>query len=362
MGPDAGLLTIGAFARASRLSAKTLRRYDEQGLLCPVHVDPFTGYRHYAPAQLEHARLVAWLRRIGMPLARIRSVCELYATDADAAARDIRAYWARVEAETAARRDLAAFLVDRLSTETAGKGDSMSQLNAPLGLRCAARSDRGLVRDTNQDSVYAGPRLLAVADGYGGGGARAGSAAIDALRPLESVSADSGELLNLLADAVRTANHAVQDLPDSGTTLTALLWTGSRLGLVHIGDTRAYLLRGGQLFRITHDHTVVQSMIDEGSLTEDEARSHPQRALLLKALDGAPSPAVPDLHLHDAQAGDRYVLCTDGLFTVVPEAELRRVSATVADPDEAAQALIALANEAGGPDNTGCVVADVVEL
>ncbi|MFD7440012.1 MerR family transcriptional regulator [Streptomyces sp. NPDC059909] len=356
------LLTIGAFARASRLSAKTLRRYDELGLLPPARVDPVTGYRYYDRAQLERARLVAWLRRIGMPLARIRSVCELYATDADAAARDIRAYWARVEAETAARRDLAAFLVDRLSTAAARKDPSMSRLTAPLGLRCAALSDRGLVRDTNQDSVYAGPRLLAVADGYGGGGARAGSAAIDVLRPLESVSADPGELLNLLADAVQLANRAVQDLPESGTTLTALLWTGSQLGLVHIGDTRAYLLRGGDLFRITHDHTVVQSMIDDGSLTEDEAASHPRRAMLLRAIDGTSSPAHADIHLHEARAGDRYVLCSDGLFTVVPEADLRRVSATVPDPDDAARALVTLANEAGGPDNVGCVVADVVEL
>ncbi|MFJ6945942.1 MerR family transcriptional regulator [Streptomyces wuyuanensis] len=357
-----GLLTIGAFARAARLSAKTLRRYDEQGLLRPVQVDPFTGYRYYDPAQLEHARLVAWLRRIGMPLARIRSVCALHKADPDAAARDIRAYWARVEAETAARRDLADFLVDRLSDAAARKDRPMRRLGTPLGLRYAALSDRGLVRDTNQDSVYAGPRLLAVADGYGGGGAQAGGAAIDALRPLESASAESGDLLNLLADAVQLAHRAVRRLPDSGTTLTALLWTGSRLGLVHIGDTRAYLLRDGRIFRITHDHTVVQAMIDDGGLTEDEARSHPQRAMLLKALDGADSPAEPDLHLHDAEAGDRYLLCSDGLFTVVPESELRRVAANVADPEQAVRELVVLANEAGGPDNVGCVVADVVEL
>ncbi|MEV0925303.1 MerR family transcriptional regulator [Streptomyces spongiicola] len=356
------LLTIGAFARAARLSAKTLRRYDEQGLLCPVQVDPFTGYRYYDPRQLEHARLVAWLRRIGMPLVRIRSVCGLFATDPDAAARDIRDFWARVEAETAARRDLADFLVDRLSDTAAGRDRPMRRLGAPLGLRYAALTDRGLVRDTNQDSVYAGPRLLAVADGYGGGGARAGGAAIDALRPLESATAESGELLNLLADAVRRAHHAVRDLPESGTTLTALLWTGSRLGLVHIGDTRAYLLRGGRIFRITHDHTVVQAMIDDGALTEDEARSHPRRAMLLRALDGADAPAEPDLRLHDPEGRDRYLLCSDGLFTVVPEAELHRVAATVADPEDAAGELIALAQEAGGPDNVACVVADMLEL
>src|SRR5215218_544427 len=98
-----GLLTIGAFARASRLSPKALRLYDELGLLSPARVDPVTGYRFYAPGQLEQARLVAWLRRLGMPLARIQRVCGL---DPAAAAREVRSYWAGVESDTAARRDL----------------------------------------------------------------------------------------------------------------------------------------------------------------------------------------------------------------------------------------------------------------
>ncbi|MBW3706282.1 hypothetical protein DTB58_19990, partial [Streptomyces griseus] len=108
------LVTIGEFARLSRLSAKALRRYDELGLLRPALVDPVNGYRYYDPAQAEEARLVAWLRRIGMPLSRIGRVVAL---DAGAAAVEIRAYWARVEAETAARRDLAMYLVDHLSAE-----------------------------------------------------------------------------------------------------------------------------------------------------------------------------------------------------------------------------------------------------
>ena len=91
-----------------------------------------------------------------------------------------------------------------------------------------------------------------------------------------------------------------------------MLWSGSQLALVHVGDTRAYLLRGGELFQITHDHTVVQSLIDQGQLTPEEALSHPERALLLRALDGTQA-AVPDLSLHDVRAGDRYLLCSDGL-------------------------------------------------
>jgi DNA-binding transcriptional MerR regulator len=150
-------LTIGAFARACRLSPKALRLYDELELLRPARVDAETGYRYYAPARLEQARLVAWLRRLGMPLARIRTVCAL---PPGAAAGEIRAYWARVERETAVRRDLAAFLVDEL-TAAPRKDTTM------LELRYCAHSDPGRVRPANQDTAHAGARLLAVADGYG---------------------------------------------------------------------------------------------------------------------------------------------------------------------------------------------------
>ncbi|MFF1955769.1 MerR family transcriptional regulator [Streptomyces sp. NPDC058220] len=380
-----GSLTIGAFARASRLSAKALRRYDELGLLRPARVDPYTGYRYYDETQLERARLVAWLRRIGMPLARIGDVCDLYETDAAAAGRDVRAYWARVEAETAARRDLATFLIDHLSGLPAGKDAAAmsSDGNAPLGIRYAARSDRGLVRETNQDAAYAGSRLLAVADGYGGEGAHASTAAIEALKALAGPSPagpdagsdagpsgsgrgmgplPGGDLLNALAESVEGVNRAVNGLADSGTTLTAMLWTGSQLALVHIGDTRAYLLRDGEFFQITHDHSVVQSMIDEGTLSAEEAASHPQRAMLLRALDGSAGLARPDLRLHDARAGDRYLLCSDGLFAAVPPEAIRDVVTTAEGPEPAVRDLIDLARRAGGPDNIACVVADVSAL
>ncbi|WP_329134906.1 MerR family transcriptional regulator [Streptomyces sp. NBC_01476] len=357
------LLSIGAFARASRLSPKALRLYDELGLLTPARVDPVNGYRFYARGQLEQARLVAWLRRLGMPLARIQQVCALDARDA---AREVRAYWARVEADTAARRDLAAFLVEHLSRKD---DPTMSSTTAPLAIRYAALSDRGLVRETNQDTAYAGSRLLAVADGFGTGGAGAAAGAVGALRELETDGIPAGALLNALEDAVELAGRAVQGVaaagPDPqkvGTTLTAMLWTGSQLALVHIGDSRAYLLRGGELFRITHDHTLVQSLVDEGRLTPEEATSHPQRSLLVKALSGDPDPAgrAADIRLQDAEAGDRYLLCSDGLSTVVPEDDLGRVVRTAADPDGAVRELVALANRSGGPDNVSCVVADVV--
>lgn len=314
------MLTIGAFAKACRLSPKALRLYDELDLLRPARVDPDTGYRYYAAAQLEQARLVAWLRRIGMPLARIREVCAL---PPEAAAGEIRAYWQRVETETAQRRDLAAFLIDHLTTD--GRRDEAPMLE----LRYAAHSDIGRVRPHNQDTAYAGTRLLAVADGFGPGGAPVSRAAVEALKTLETREIPASDVLNLLQETVSGAREAVAH--DSGTTLTALLWTDSRLALVHIGDSRAYLLRDGALFRITHDHTLVQSLIDEGRLTPEEATSHPRRTLLLKAL----GTAAPDLRLHDAAPGDRYLLCSDGLSSVVPDARIRTALTTAASPEEA---------------------------
>lgn len=370
-----GLLTIGAFAKASRLSPKALRLYDELGLLAPARVDPVSGYRLYAPEQLEQARLVAWLRRLGMPLARIQLVSTL---EPAAAAREIRAFWARVEADTAARRNLASFLIEHLSW----KDPTLSATTKPLGIRYAALSDTGLVRESNQDTAYAGPRLLAVADGCGSQGAPAGAAAVDALKHLESGSIPAGDLLSVLEDAIEQAKRAVHDVirtgsssatagttptgsgPSSdhtGTTLTAMLWTGSQLALVHIGDSRVHLLRDGELFQITDDHTLVQSMVDEGRLTPEEAASHPQRALLIRAL-GLGADDTTDMGLHDARHGDRYLLCSDGLSTVVRTEEIRRVLTESTEPEQAARELIALANGSGGPDNVSCVVADVLEL
>ena len=265
------LLSIGAFAHATRLSPKALRLYDELGLLPPAFVDPASGYRFYDPAQLERARLVAWLRRLGMPLARIRVVCD---SEPARAAEEVAAYWAQVEADTASRRDLAAFLIATLS----GRKTTMPGAQEALAIRYAARTDIGRVRETNQDSAYAGSRLLAVADGMGSGGARASAAVIDALKPLDD-ALPAGDLLNALEQAVEQASDAVgglegagEDRGQTGSTVTAMLWSGSQLALVHIGDCRAYLLRDGELFQITHDHTVVQSLLDEGRITPERRR------------------------------------------------------------------------------------------
>jgi serine/threonine protein phosphatase PrpC len=349
------LLTIGAFARAARLSPKALRLYDDLGLLRPAAVDRHSGYRFYDPEQLEQARLIAWLRRLDMPLATIRRVCGLPAPEQ---AAEIGAYWERVLAETADRGRLATFLVDYLS----GRGSAMGETTT-LGIRYAARSESGPVRETNEDTAYAGPRLIAVADGVrGGAGDRASAAAVDALKPLETVPVPADDLLGALAEAVREAERAVGTIGgDTATTLTALFWSGSRLALAHIGDTRAYRLRGGELSLITHDHTWVRSLVDQGKLSEDEAAVHPQRSLLVRALTGA-GEAEPDLSLHEAAAGDRYLLCSDGLTAAVAADDLRTVLAGSGDPRQVLDELIERAYAAGADDNVAGVVADVVRL
>ncbi|MGW0042209.1 PP2C family protein-serine/threonine phosphatase [Rhodococcus sp. NPDC003348] len=236
-----------------------------------------------------------------------------------------------------------------------------------LVLRYAARSDRGLVRSNNEDSVYAGARLLALADGMGGhaAGEVASQLMIAALAHLDD-DEPGDDLLGKLEAATRHGNAAiaeqVEDEPEldgMGTTLTAILFAGSKLGLVHIGDSRAYLLRDDVLTQITRDDTFVQSLVDEGRITAEQAHTHPQRSLIMRALTG--NEIEPTLTVREARAGDRYLLCSDGLSDVVSDE-------TIADvlrggtPAESADRLIELALRSGGPDNVTVVVADVIDL
>jgi len=236
-----------------------------------------------------------------------------------------------------------------------------------LVLRYSARSDRGLVRRNNQDSVYAGPRLLALADGMGGyaGGEVASKVVIAALAPLDD-DAPGDDLLAQLAQALDQGNDAIGEmvggdphLDGMGTTLTAILFAGNKLGLAHVGDSRAYLMRGNTLAQITHDDTFVQSLVDDGRITAEEAAHHPQRSLLIKALNG--QPVDPSLAVREARAGDRYLLCSDGLSGVVSD-ETLAMALQIADPQACADRLIELALKGGGPDNITVIVADVVDV
>jgi protein phosphatase len=237
-----------------------------------------------------------------------------------------------------------------------------------LVLRYAVRSDVGLLREGNEDSAYAGPRLLAVADGMGGhaAGEVASAVTIASIAELDSAQ-PGGDMLEALSSAVAAANTKLQEMiianpavEGMGTTLTALFWSDGHAAVCHIGDSRGYLLREDELYQITHDHTLVQSLVDEGRISADDVSTHPQRSLLLRALDGR-SIAEPDLSVHESQAGDRYLLCSDGLSGVVSDETLRDTLATLADPEACTRQLVELALHGGGPDNITCIVADVVD-
>jgi protein phosphatase len=235
-----------------------------------------------------------------------------------------------------------------------------------LTLRYAARSDRGLIREGNEDSVYAGPRLLAVADGMGGmaAGEVASNIVVRALEPLDE-DVSSSDLVDALRGAIGHANQQLRDaveanpaLEGMGTTLTALLFSGTRLALAHVGDSRAYALRGGELHQITRDDTYVQMLVDEGRITPDEANTHPQRSLLTRALDGRE--VEPEFSVREARPGDRYMICSDGLSSVV-SMETIAEAMQIEDPGQAANRLIQLALRGGGPDNITVIVADILD-
>jgi protein phosphatase len=243
------------------------------------------------------------------------------------------------------------------------------EVRMTLSLRFAAGSHKGMIREGNEDSGYAGPRLLAIADGMGGqaAGEVASSEVISTLVQLDD-DVPGSDILTSLGTAVQRANDQLRimveedpQLEGMGTTLTALLWTGQRLGLVHVGDSRAYLLRDGILTQITQDHTWVQRLVDEGRITEEEAGTHPQRSLLMRALDGR-GQVEPDLSIREVRAGDRYLICSDGLSGVVSHQTLEDTLATYLPPADTVQELIQLALRGGGPDNITCIVADVLDI
>ncbi|CAM5625625.1 protein-serine/threonine phosphatase OS=Streptomyces tendae OX=1932 GN=GUR47_20870 PE=4 SV=1 [Streptomyces tendae] len=252
---------------------------------------------------------------------------------------------------------------DRLQSEPTG------EVRMSLSLRFAAGSHKGMIREGNEDSGYAGPRLLAIADGMGGqaAGEVASSEVISTIVALDD-DVPGSDVLTSLGAAVQRANDQLRQMVEEdpalegmGTTLTALLWTGQRLGMVHVGDSRAYLLRDGVLTQITQDHTWVQRLVDEGRITEEEAGTHPQRSLLMRAL-GSGDHVEPDLSIREVRAGDRYLICSDGLSGVVSHQTMEDTLASYQGPQETVQELIQLALRGGGPDNITVIVADVLDL
>lgn len=238
-----------------------------------------------------------------------------------------------------------------------------------LSLHAAARSDVGLVRASNQDSGYAGVRFLVVADGMGGhaGGDVASAVAVAELIGLDD-EAHGEQAPQRLAAAVARAQQALLDrvavepaLAGMGTTVTAILRAGERLVLAHLGDSRAYLLHEGRLVQVTRDHTFVQRLVDEGRITAEEAEHHPQRNVILRVLGDVQSSPEPDLSVRDAEVGDRWLLCSDGLPRVVSDETIERTLLELDDVGDCADRLVQLALRAGAPDNVTCIVADVLD-
>ncbi len=234
-------------------------------------------------------------------------------------------------------------------------------------LRFAAHSEVGRIRKNNQDSGYASPTLLVVTDGMGGAAAGDLASAVAAQEAARSDhrAAEGEEMLERVGGMIARANSKLTELIEEdleldgmGTTFCGAMFNGSQFGIGHIGDSRGYLLRDGELTQLTHDHSWVQSLLDDGKITPEQAATHPHRSLILKVLNGQVD-FEPDLELVDAQVGDRIMFCSDGLSGLVDVATLREFLA-LEDPGEAIAKLAATANANGGHDNITIVVGDVL--
>lgn len=237
-------------------------------------------------------------------------------------------------------------------------------------MRYAARSDVGLVRTENQDSGYAGPHLLVLADGMGGpaGGDIASSVAVAHLVNLDEDVPAANDLLDTLRQALVAAHTELEErarqdpeLAGLGTTCIAVLRTENKMAMVHIGDSRAYLMREGRLTQITTDHTFVQYLVDTGKISPEEAEHHPQRSVVLRVLGDTDGDVILDETMREARPGDRWLLCSDGLSGIVSDETIGETLQGVEDPAECAEELISLALRGGGHDNVTCVIADVLD-
>jgi len=239
-----------------------------------------------------------------------------------------------------------------------------------IAIDYAARSHVGMVRSNNQDSGYAGPHLLAMADGMGGhaGGDIASSIVIGSLVDLDDEALGSAEAGRALLDRIHSANtelaQRIEDEPSldgMGTTLIAILRSRNKLILAHIGDSRAFLARGGEVTQITKDHSFVQSLVDEGRISASDAMVHPQRSLVTRVLTGRPEDE-PDLVVREARPGDRYLIASDGLTDYVAADTINELLVGAADAGTTADQLVDLALRAGAPDNVTVIVGDIIDV
>ncbi len=233
-----------------------------------------------------------------------------------------------------------------------------------MKMKVGFRTDVGQVREGNEDSYLVEDPLFGVADGMGGhaAGEVASGIAVEVLTR-DAAKADGSDP-NSLAQMVRDANNAIIDRAESddslegmGTTCTIVLVDGTKLHLAHVGDSRAYRFRGGELTRLSEDHTLVGRMVKDGRLTEDEAARHPQRSVVTRVL-GVEKDVQVDLESFEIEPGDRYLICSDGLTGMISESAISEVLSYGSEAQHAADRLVDMANEAGGEDNITVVILD----
>ncbi|MBF4163925.1 MerR family transcriptional regulator [Nocardioides acrostichi] len=348
MSTPSDLMVIGDFARASGLTPKALRLYDELDLLRPVEVDPFNGYRRYAASQLDDARLVAALRRAGVGLTDIRGVI---GQPNDVVAAAVTSFARQLRADAGSRSADLLLLAGRLSGQEADMSTTLTT-PTPAVAHCLAQG----ARELQLDALRSEGALHAVADGFGASAAIAESA----LAALDVGSLTGPDPVAALDAAFGSAQAVVTGLDAAGRagcTLTALVIGADRVFIGHLGDSRCYRVREGRLELLTRDHTVTQTLVDEGRLTTEEARHDDRRVQLNRAV-AAGVACEPDLAVHTLHPGDRYVLTTDGVHGRLDPADLATLLLDPGPP-EAVVATVADAVEThGADDNYSVVVVD----
>ncbi len=353
-------MAIGEFSERSGFSAKRLRTYAAEGLLAPAAVDPVSGYRYYSPGQLADAQVIDALRHANMPLADIRAFMRQ-------PSRERLDVWERQLHANASHRQRALTLARHLFAVSLNAHFPIVHPDFKeefmITLRTAGRSDIGRVRESNEDAIVTNDRLALVADGMGGhpGGEIAANAAAGVIPAVFT-----GESADELEAALRAANWAIRDralaqpgLEGMGTTIcVAGLLTDGHLAIVNVGDSRAYLWHGDELSRLTQDHSVTAALIERGELREVDAAEHPHYGVLTRAL-GVGSDVEIDRRTLAVEAGDRIVVCTDGLFNELSREEIANAMAAGGDVADIVDNLIDGAISHGGRDNVSVVVAEV---
>jgi serine/threonine protein phosphatase PrpC len=354
------LMPIGEFSDRSGLSAKRLRTYASEGLLVPAAIDPTSGYRYYSPGQVSHARVIDAFRKAGVPLADIGALVSQPTREAlDAWSLRLQSEAVhRIEAFSAARSLLGVNEVVIVPSNIPNSKET------PMNtLKMSGRTETGCVRKNNEDAIFSSGALALVADGMGGhpGGDIASKTAVDVVQAVFT-----GQSAEELEAAVRAANWAIHeravaqpDLEGMGTTIcvAGLLNDGS-LGLVHVGDSRAYLWHQGELTQLTRDHSVTAELIERGELAVEEAREHSFYGVLTRALGVGPTVEI-DRNTVALEAGDRVLICSDGLFNELSSVEISGFMSSDQTVGEVADNLINQAIASGGSDNVSVVIVEL---